>query len=186
MNATRGFRFPENLYYDFASNTWIYPINKMIARIGLTDLGQALVGRAQRVSIDPIHTKVQPGTTLGFVEGTKWTIGVRSPLGGTIYSVNEDLSHTPILINQSPYAGGWLLEISRPRASQLTNLTTGSQVPKLAKLEIERLTLQWEESKCCPGPLSVLRSHPSVARNDETTERIFESIFRENQAGVDL
>ena len=49
------------------------------------------------------------------VESVKAASDVYAPLSGTVVAVNDQLRHTPELINRDPYGGGWLVRL-RPAA----------------------------------------------------------------------
>ena len=49
------------------------------------------------------------------VESVKAASDVYAPLAGTVVAVNDQLRHTPELINADPYGGGWLVRL-RPAA----------------------------------------------------------------------
>ena len=46
------------------------------------------------------------------VESTKSVGEVYAPMTGAIIAVNDEVIDTPELVNQDPYGGGWLIELS--------------------------------------------------------------------------
>jgi glycine cleavage system H protein len=47
-----------------------------------------------------------------------------APFSGTVLEVNHELLDNPSLVNDDPYDGGWLLEISLDDAEELKGLMT--------------------------------------------------------------
>jgi glycine cleavage system H protein len=47
---------------------------------------------------------------------------VIEPLGGTVTAVNDKVVETPELVNESPYADGWLISVKLDDASAIDGL----------------------------------------------------------------
>ena len=73
--------------------------------------------------------KVSAGSVCGEVESTKSVSEIYSPLTGVITAVNPDLDKTPELINQDPYAKGWIAQIEITEVA--TDLLTASEYETL-------------------------------------------------------
>jgi glycine cleavage system H protein len=54
---------------------------------------------------------VEAGAAVAVVESVKTASDIYAPLSGEIIEVNGALSDKPELINQSPYAEGWLFKM---------------------------------------------------------------------------
>jgi glycine cleavage system H protein len=68
------------------------------------------------VELPDIGRVLKAGESCAVVESVKAASDVYAPLAGTVVAVNDQLRHTPELINRDPYGGGWLVRL-RPEAS---------------------------------------------------------------------
>jgi glycine cleavage system H protein len=91
-------------------------------RIGITHFAQEALGDIVYVSLPEVGDTVEAGTTCGELESTKSVSDVYAPVSGEVVARNESLDATPELVNNDPYAGGWLFEVVSSDASQLDGL----------------------------------------------------------------
>jgi glycine cleavage system H protein len=91
-------------------------------RIGITHFAQEALGDIVYVSLPEVGDSVEAGTTCGELESTKSVSDVYAPVSGEVVARNEALDATPELVNNDPYAGGWLFEVVPPDSSQLDGL----------------------------------------------------------------
>jgi glycine cleavage system H protein len=91
-------------------------------RIGITHFAQEALGDIVYVSLPEVGDTVEGGTTCGELESTKSVSDVYAPVSGEVVARNEALDATPELVNNDPYAGGWLFEVVSSDASQLDGL----------------------------------------------------------------
>ena len=80
-------------------------------RVGITHFAQDALGDIVYVSLPEVGTQVTGGETCGELESTKSVSDVYAPLTGEVVARNETLDATPELVNNDPYAAGWLFEI---------------------------------------------------------------------------
>ena len=95
-------------------------------RIGITHFAQEALGDIVYVSLPEVGDTVEAGTTCGELESTKSVSDVYAPVSGEVVARNEALDATPELVNNDPYAGGWLFEVVPSDASQLDGLLDAS------------------------------------------------------------
>jgi glycine cleavage system H protein len=106
------FRVPASYLYDEAG-VWVdYDPARQVARLGLTDFRQQSSGDVAFVELPEVGAQVDAGDDLVNVETIKVDLVVAAPLTGEVVAVNEALGDAPELINQQPYQGGWLVELS--------------------------------------------------------------------------
>lgn len=72
------------------------------------------------------------------MESGKWVGRVKAPVGGTISAVNEELEWESTIINQEPYAKGWLARIKASNLSDLDDLMKPGSPEFAAHLAAER------------------------------------------------
>jgi glycine cleavage system H protein len=98
------------------AGVWIaYDPESATARIGLTDYRQQSSGDMAFVALPEVGTAVHAGEEIARLETVKVDLEVPAPCDGVVTAVNAALKDQPELINQEPYAGGWLAEL-RPAA----------------------------------------------------------------------
>ena len=89
---------------------WIEPGPNRV-RLGVTDFMQQHNGDVAFVSLKPTGTAIKVGDEFAEIETMKVTIGVASPVAGTIVQGNEAFTLKPETVNEDPYGKGWLSEI---------------------------------------------------------------------------
>ncbi len=80
-------------------------------RIGVDALGLDSLGELAYISLQAVGMPVRRGESIGMLEAAKMTSDLISPLSGVITARNEEALRQPGLVNQDPYAAGWLVEI---------------------------------------------------------------------------
>jgi glycine cleavage system H protein len=91
-------------------------------RIGITHYAQDALGDIVYVSLPEVGDTVEAGSTCGELESTKSVSDIYAPVSGEVVARNDTLDATPELVNNDPYAGGWLFEVVPSDASQLDSL----------------------------------------------------------------
>lgn len=80
-------------------------------RVGLSDYAQDQLGDIVFIELPAIGENFSKGDVFGTVESVKTVAELYMPVGGGIRATNKALENSPELVNQSPYSGGWLIEI---------------------------------------------------------------------------
>jgi glycine cleavage system H protein len=91
-------------------------------RVGITHFAQDALGDIVYVSLPEVGEELQSGTTCGELESTKSVSDIYAPVSGTVVARNESLDATPELVNNDPYGGGWLFDVTVGDASSLDAL----------------------------------------------------------------
>ena len=79
--------------------------------IGITDFAQGELGDIVYVELPQPGTHVDMMGEFGVVESVKTASDLYSPLAGEIVAVNEELTDSPELVNDSPYEEGWMIKL---------------------------------------------------------------------------
>jgi len=98
---------PDNLLYS-KDHEWIELVNDKF-RIGITEYAQGELGDIVFMELPEIGLKVVEGDTIGTIEAVKTVADVYAPISGEIIDINTDLESNPELINNNPYAKGWIV-----------------------------------------------------------------------------
>lgn len=112
---------PEGLKYT-SSHEWVRAESDGTVTVGITDHAQELLGDLVFVELPEVGRGVGSGEECGVVESVKAASDVYSPLAGEITAVNEALTDAPELVNQSPFADGWLFRLRPADAAALDKL----------------------------------------------------------------
>ena len=97
-----------------AEGVWVLPVERQgsrLVRLGVTDFMQQHNGDVAFVSLKPTGTAIKAGDEFADIETMKVTIGIASPVAGTLVKVNEAFTLKPESVNEDPYGRGWLAEI---------------------------------------------------------------------------
>jgi len=86
---------------------WAQPAGERV-RIGLSDFLQQRSGDVAFAEVRPEGTQVSFGEEVAVIETIKVTIGISSPLSGTVVEINPAMEDAPEVIDQDPYGAGWL------------------------------------------------------------------------------
>lgn len=112
--------FPEELKYS-KEHVWVR-IEHGSAVIGITDFAQEDLGPVSGVELPDEGDEVEQDDSLGSVEARKTVADIYAPFSGTVRNVNHEVIDNPELINDDPYDGGWLIELSLDDPDELKGL----------------------------------------------------------------
>jgi glycine cleavage system H protein len=97
-----------------AEGVWVLsvePHGSNVVRLGVTDFIQQHNGDVAFVSLKPKGTAIKVGDEFAEIETMKVTIGIASPVAGTLVKANEAFTLKPESVNEDPYGRGWLAEV---------------------------------------------------------------------------
>lgn len=111
---------PDNLKYT-KDHEWVR-VEGDVAYVGITDYAQNELGDIVYIDIDCEGDSFEQEDVFGSVETTKTASDLFMPLSGTVIEVNAELEDSPELVNESPYAKGWMLKMEISDPSELDTL----------------------------------------------------------------
>jgi glycine cleavage system H protein len=79
--------------------------------VGITHHAQEQLGDMVFVELPEVGAAMGAGDECAVVESVKAASDVYAPVNGEIVETNSDLEDSPDLVNQSPYADGWLFRL---------------------------------------------------------------------------
>ena len=105
--------YPDDLKYT-SEHEWVRSPGETdgSVRVGITHFAQDALGDIVYVSLPEVGEELQAGTTCGELESTKSVSDIYAPVAGTVVARNESLDATPELVNNDPYGGGWLFDVT--------------------------------------------------------------------------
>lgn len=93
------------------SHEWVRMLADGIVEIGISDHAQHALGDLVFVELPEPGRELAEGEACAVVESVKAASDVYAPIAGTVTVVNSQLQGAPELINQEPYAGGWMFRM---------------------------------------------------------------------------
>jgi glycine cleavage system H protein len=112
--------FPEELKYS-KEHIWVR-IENDSAIIGITDFAQEDLGTISGVELPDEGDEIEQDDSIGSIEAQKTVASIYAPFSGTVRNVNHEAIDNPELLNDDPYDGAWLLEVSLDDPEELKNL----------------------------------------------------------------
>ncbi len=116
---------PENVRYT-ETHEWVRKDGDKYV-IGLTDYAQHEMGEIVMAELPEVGAEATKGDAMGGLEAVKTAEDFYAPMDGEVVAVNEELEANPALINEDPFAGGWLFVIKVSDDSQFDGLLTAEE-----------------------------------------------------------
>jgi len=82
-----------------------------LVRVGATDFFQKMANEIVFVELPAPGRVLENGKPFVSLESGKWVGRVKCTVSGTVVNVNGELKDFSYLLNESPYADGWMIEI---------------------------------------------------------------------------
>ena len=134
MKEINELNVPDDLYYT-EDHEWVRVKGENVT-IGVSDYAQDQLGDIVFVEMPASGDQFKKGDEFGTVESVKAVAELYMPMGGEVIQTNQALEDAPELLNRSPYAEGWIIEIKPEDASQLEAiLDKGAYLKMLEGLE---------------------------------------------------
>lgn len=82
-----------------------------IATIGITQYAADALGELVFVELPKIGNSYKKHDAFAVVESSKSASDVYIPVAGEVVAINDSLTSSPELINQSPFENGWIAKV---------------------------------------------------------------------------
>lgn len=92
--------------------------------VGITEHAAHELGDVTFVELPGVGTRVGQFQVLASIESVKAASDIYAPLSGTVTAVNDTLSTSPEIVNESPEERGWICEMEIDDPAELENLMT--------------------------------------------------------------
>jgi glycine cleavage system H protein len=138
------YSIPADRHYGRENHMWaMFDTTNGQVLVGIDALGLTALGDLAYVTLQPAGTSVYSGKAFGTLEAAKMTGDLFAPISGTIVSRNDNAVRNPSLVNQDPYAAGWLISIlPSDWQNESAQLVSGSDLPVWVETELERYRQQ--------------------------------------------
>jgi glycine cleavage system H protein len=120
---------PKDLRYT-ADHTWVKAEGDRV-KVGITDYAQKELGDVVFVDLPDVGDTFSAQSVLASIESVKVVSEINAPVSGEIMEVNDDLEHSPELVNQDPYKKGWIAIIEYSEKNELKGLMSASEYAAL-------------------------------------------------------
>ncbi|HEX5037186.1 MAG TPA: glycine cleavage system protein GcvH [bacterium] len=127
--------FPEDLKYS-KEHEWVR-VSGNIATIGISDYAQDQLGEIVFVELPDEGEEFEKDDAFGVVESVKSVNDIYAPLTGRIVEVNDPVVDSPEIVNEDPYAEGWLVKIEISDPKELGELMSAKDYEAYIKEESE-------------------------------------------------
>jgi glycine cleavage system H protein len=117
--------YPDDLHYT-KDHEWIR-VADSVGTVGITDFAQEQLGDVVHVQLPRVGEKFEAHGTFGEVESVKTFSELYVPVSGEVIELNEALADAPELVNNSPYADGWMIKIKIGKPSEVDSLLSASE-----------------------------------------------------------
>lgn len=112
---------PDDLLYA-TSHEWARKLDDDVIEVGISDYAQEALGDVVYVELPEVGSAVSAGEECCAVESVKAASDIYAPVTGEVIAVNESLDGEPELLNEAPYAGGWMFRIKSENVTELESL----------------------------------------------------------------
>jgi glycine cleavage system H protein len=121
--------YPEDVRYT-AEHEWAR-LEKGVVTVGITSYATEQLGDVVFVELPQVGRALEALKPFGVVEAVKTVSDLYAPLAGEVVEVNAALSDQPGLVNEEPYAGGWMVRIRPERPEDFQKLLSSADYEKL-------------------------------------------------------
>ena len=97
------------------------------AVVGITQFAQDQLGDVVYVELPKVGDRVEMMQPFGVIESVKTASDLFAPVSGEVTEVNSQLTDEPQLVNDAPYAAGWLIKIRPDNVSELDSLMSARE-----------------------------------------------------------
>lgn len=101
--------------------------------VGVSDYAQDSLGDVVFVELPEVGSSFKQGESFGVIESVKSASDLFMPVGGEIAEVNEALSDSPEIVNESPFGDGWMIKIKPSDISEYDSLISASEYEEYTK-----------------------------------------------------
>ncbi|MCM3055611.1 MULTISPECIES: glycine cleavage system protein GcvH [Bacillaceae] len=123
MGTAKDFRFSKE-------HEWVKVEGDKV-RVGISEFAQSELGDIVFVELPEVGKKLQVNEPFGSVESVKTVSELYAPISGTIVEVNEQLTDSPELVNESPYEQAWMVVIEPKDLSELETLMNADEYDQM-------------------------------------------------------
>jgi glycine cleavage system H protein len=112
-----GCELPEDRLYDLEQGVWWQDEpGGRTAKLGVVATFSAFAGPFRELTFRPVDGLLARGRSVATVESLRFTGAVRLPVDAEVVGRNDAVRQRPRLLNDRPYADGWVVRVRAARA----------------------------------------------------------------------
>jgi glycine cleavage system H protein len=131
-------KFPDDLRYT-KEHEWVR-VDGDSGTIGITDYAQDMLGDVVYLDLPAVGATVAQHDKMGEIESVKAVSDLYSPVSGEIIEVNQEAVDSPELVNNEPYARGWMIKVRLSDAGEVDGLLSAEDYEALVDKIMEEET----------------------------------------------
>ncbi len=121
--------YPEDVRYT-AEHEWAR-LEGGVITVGITSYATDQLGDVVFVELPEIGRRLDAKKPFGVVEAVKTVSDLYAPVAGQVVAVNDALADNPGLVNESPFAEGWIIRIRPDHADDIKKLLDADEYDQL-------------------------------------------------------
>jgi len=150
-------RIPQGLFFS-RYHTWTHLDESGIARVGLDDFLQHIIGEVKFTKLKKPDEFIKKGDLLTQIDQDGKHLNIFSPISGKILDSNSTLLENPEVLNEDPYKKGWIYKIKPSNWMKETNsYVMAEQASDWSAKELDRF-----KDFLTVGPMRKYSSEPSM------------------------
>jgi glycine cleavage system H protein len=102
-------------------HVWVSGEDRLV-HLGVTNYLQRELGSVISVELPDVGDKIEEGEVFAEIESISTVHELLSPVTGRVLAINAQLEEHPSMLNEDPYAEGWLIEVRLSDESELDSL----------------------------------------------------------------
>lgn len=141
MPPDPAFDLPLDRHYERVHHLWARMDEQSgCVRVGIDAIGLESLGELAYISLKQTGSTVARGESIGTLEAAKMTTIISAPCSGTVIRRNGTVLRNPLLVNEDPYDGGWLMKIMPSNwEAESALLVSGGEIKAWVAAEVDRL-----------------------------------------------
>jgi glycine cleavage system H protein len=108
------------------THEWAAPDGDLVT-VGISEYAVEQLGDVVYVDLPSLGKQLKAGEPIGDIESVKAVSQIYAPVDGEVVEVNEELTATPEIVNNSPLQHGWIVRLRPSDRSQLGALMSDEQ-----------------------------------------------------------
>ncbi len=126
---------PPELRYT-KEHEWVR-VDDGIGTVGITDYAQDQLGDVVYIGLPEPAKQLTQLAVFGEIESVKAVSELYAPVSGEVIEANTSLTDSPELVNESPYAEGWIMKLRLADPNEIDALLTAEQYGDYLEREAE-------------------------------------------------
>jgi glycine cleavage system H protein len=123
--------YPDDVRYT-PEHEWARLENGVVT-VGITSYAVEQLGDIVFVELPDVGRKLEAMKPFGVVEAVKTVSDLYAPIAGEVIEVNATLSDNPGLVNEDPFADGWMIRMRPTNLNEIQALMSNVDYEKMVE-----------------------------------------------------